>query len=143
MEDRIIESLKEWLKSWRENNGISIDEVLSGEVLEKFISELQTEITNVVSDFSANEISESAKLVLYSGTDFELVKEYCETSNDECYMIRHTAADVLWDPVFRQEIASTIGEMGPSDPITAQVLEGKIYNEDGSSSRISNLKRTS
>lgn len=90
----IADILKEWVKAWRTNNGISEEPEnqenegkLSGEILDKFVADLQDEIINVIGDFGKNSIGENAKLVLYSGIDYEFVQEFCEASNGEYYMI--------------------------------------------------------
>lgn len=131
MEDKIINTLIEWAESWRNRNEIIDGKILSGETLEKFISELQNEITKVVGDFGINSSGENAKLVLYSGSDYKLVREFCETSNGEYYMISHTDANLLWDDGLRYQISATIGEYDIKGTITAQVLEGKAYEADG------------
>ncbi|MDE6387400.1 MAG: hypothetical protein K2L82_06315, partial [Lachnospiraceae bacterium] len=132
----IIDLLNAWLQSWRGNNNVPPKTVLSGETLSKFIADLQNEIVNVIEDFGKNSIGENAKLVLYSGLEYNTVQDFCEVSNGEYYMISQTAADVLWNPIFRQTVVDAIGEQKVTDSTTAQVLEGKKYNADGSWERI-------
>lgn len=139
MEDKILE-LKEWLESWRKSHEIYDDEVLSGERLELFVSELQAKIMKEIAYFGANiEGYENATLILYSGVLYEEVKAFCETSNGRYYMISQTYADALWNDEFREAVAYVIGEDDAEGEITARVLEGKKYSEDRSSwTRISN-----
>ena len=44
MEDELLEVLKEWLYNWRSANSVPDGELLSGELLEKFIGEFQAKI---------------------------------------------------------------------------------------------------
>lgn len=48
----VVKRIKEWVDTWRVNNGIQDEvEVLSGEILDKFVADLQDEIINVIGDF--------------------------------------------------------------------------------------------
>ena len=139
MEDRISE-IEEWLEGWRRNHNIFDEEALSGERLELFVSELQTKIMEEITDFGANiEGYENATLILYSGVYYQDVKDFCELSNGQYYMINQTGAKELWNVNFQKAVAKAIGEPNPQGDITARILEGKKYNEDGTSwTRISN-----
>lgn len=128
--NEIVEILKAWVKAWRDNNGVADGVVLSGENLEKFVGELQTEIVNVIGDFGENTIGENAKLVLYTGYGYDLVQEFCELSDGEYYMISQTAANALWDPDLQRAIANAIGESNATDPLTARVLFGRNFESD-------------
>ena len=133
--NEIKNALIDWLESWRDSNGIDNGVKLEGEILDKFVSELHGEIVGLIGDFGQNTISDTANLVLYSGQDYNMVKEFCEASNGKYYMISNTAADILWNETLRDTIAITIGEDKATDPITARVLEGKVYNADETWSR--------
>lgn len=75
-DSRIVAILIDWVNTWRHDNGIVGDEVLSGEVLDIFVSELQNEISKNIGDFGLNSSGENAKLVLYSGTKYMDVLVY-------------------------------------------------------------------
>lgn len=139
MEDKIFELIK-WLEGWRKSHDIYDDEVLSGEKLELFISELQTKIVEEIINFGVNiEGYENAILILYSGVYYEDIKSFCEASNGKYYMISQTNANFLWKDEFRDTVAYVIGEPNSKGEITARVLEGKKYSEyDSSWTRISN-----
>ena len=139
MGDELVDRLIEWLESWRAKNNIIDDAVLSENAIEKFIGELQAKITTEIGDFGpATSEFENAYLVLYTGTDFNLVNEFCESSNGKYYMINQTNASVLWDNDFRDAIANVIGEADAESPITARILAGKSYDSTGRGTRISN-----
>ena len=127
----VVKRIKEWVDAWRVNNGIQDEvEVLSGETLDKFVGELQNEIVKIIDDFGKNSIGENAKLVLYSGVDYNFVKKFCEASNGEYYMISQTLADALWEPEVQEAIMRAIGDGDIKKPTTAQVLAGKSYAND-------------
>lgn len=131
MEDKLIRVLIEWLENWRSANSVPDGELLSGELLERFVGELQGKILSETGGFGPTVKGfEDAKLVLYSGVDWNLVGEFCEQSGGKYYMINQTKASMLWNPEFRQAVADVIGERKTKDPISARVLEGKVY-EDG------------
>ena len=44
MEDKLIRVLIEWLENWRSANSVPDGELLSGELLERFVGELQGKI---------------------------------------------------------------------------------------------------
>ena len=131
MEDKLIRVLIEWLENWRSANSVPDGELLSGELLERFVGELQSKILSETGGFGpAVKGFEDAKLVLYSGVDWNLVGEFCEQSGGKYYMINQTKASMLWDKDFRQAVADVIGEESYKSDISARVLEGKVY-EDG------------
>ncbi|MCH5263932.1 MAG: hypothetical protein J1F42_13565, partial [Lachnospiraceae bacterium] len=129
--DEILAKLIKWVEKWRGNHPEIKEEKLSSENLERFVSELQDEIVSVIDDFGKNTIGENAKLVLYSGVNPDVVREFCEASDGEYYMISQTVANILWNGVFQKKIAEAIGETKPDDPITARVLSGKTNGEKG------------
>ena len=137
MEDKLIRVLIEWLGNWRSANSVPDGELLSGELLERFVGELQGKILSETGGFGpAVKGFEDAKLVLYSGVDWNLVGEFCEQSGGKYYMINQTKASVLWDRDFRQAIADVIGESDAKKPISARVLEGKSYKSKNEWTRV-------
>ena len=113
MDDKIRELIK-WLEGWRESHDIYDNEVLSEEMLELFVSELQTKIIKEIRNFGASiEGYENATLILYSGVYHEDVKAFCKASNGKFYMISQTEADAIWDMDFREAVAKAIGEPNP------------------------------
>ncbi len=66
-----------WLQEWRGKHNIPQGGILSGEILEQFVAELQTEITKRVGNFGNNTVGENADLALYSGTNYGTVGDYC------------------------------------------------------------------
>ena len=78
-------------------------------------------------------------MVLYTGTDFNVVNDFCISSNGEYYMINQTKASFLWNSKFRDTVAQkVIGELTPESPISARILAGKSYDSTGRWTRISN-----
>ena len=138
MENDYLYKLNNWLKKWRKRHTIYDDSVLSEEMIETFIGELQEEITTVIGDFGPTTNGfENAKLVLYTGTDYNLVNDFCVSSNGEYYMINQTNASILWNPIFRKNVANVIGEINSDEPISARILAGKSYDSTGRLTRIS------
>ena len=134
MEDELLYELVTWLEDWRELHAINDDLVLSENMVEIFVEELQAKITTVIGDFGpATSGFENAKLVLYTGTDFNVVNDFCISSNGEYYMINQTKASILWNPIFRKNVANVIGEINSDEPISAAyvLVNHTIRQEDG------------
>ena len=51
MEDKLIRVLIEWLGNWRSANSVPDGELLSGELLERFVGELQGKILSETGGF--------------------------------------------------------------------------------------------
>ena len=51
MEDKLIRVLIEWLENWRFANSVPDGELLSGELLERFVGELQGKILSETGGF--------------------------------------------------------------------------------------------
>ena len=125
--NELLEIFTEWLEKWRESNGVYGEGVLSVELLEKFVGDLQDKILEIPGLFDKPEVCSGEKLVLYTGVTYTEIEEYCEANKNDTYFISQTKALFLWESVFQEAICNVIGEKFLFDPITARVLSGKCY----------------
>ena len=101
---KILDSLVEFINEWKGSD------ILTGEELKNFVSDLQSEILKTTSFVNAD----ASKLILYSGkaTDgkylYEKMDVFCK-SNPEFYYITNTdAGTMLWDERFEKAVYSRI-----------------------------------
>lgn len=127
LESELLNELVLFVETWRVNNSVNED-VLEGDNLTKFVSDLQTKIVDTVS----LEGSRGQTLILYTGSSVETGKklpeglsDFCKNNSDYYYITSTEGGDILWHTKFKDAIIKTIGD----DDIANRVLSGCEFNE--------------
>lgn len=99
----LLNSLIDYVESWRSKYGITGSSPLTGHNLAQFAKDLQTTIASKVS------FGGEGTLVLHSGVDHNTIENYCSNSSGQYYMIGQTeAGDVLWNAYFRGKVTDAL-----------------------------------